>query len=176
MQSVLCTVTQFTVISGHHWFLFSLYFSLDSYSAAGSEGSISTSVASLPPQPSGSSAPSSPGSRRSVSTLKKWLTNPVRKLSAGSSAKGDRQVRKIEGKPPPLPCHSQSQELGSRPMLDEILTVLPVTHREPVRNRCQNSCDVLFPVLSQKGIKQDMHAGFSVQVLLYTFRDEPPLK
>ncbi|XP_024861490.1 rho guanine nucleotide exchange factor 25 isoform X4 [Kryptolebias marmoratus] len=105
--------------------------SRNSYSAAGSEGSISTSVASLPPQPSGSSAPSSPGSRRSVSTLKKWLTNPVRKLSAGSSAKGDRQVRKLEGKPPPLPSQGLSQELGSPPRLDETLTVLPVTHREP---------------------------------------------
>uniref|UniRef100_A0A3B4GZ23 Rho guanine nucleotide exchange factor 25 n=1 Tax=Pundamilia nyererei TaxID=303518 RepID=A0A3B4GZ23_9CICH len=67
------------------------YARVRSYSAAGSEGSISTSVASLPPQASGSSAPSSPGSRRSVSTLKKWLTNPVRKLSAGSTAKGERQ-------------------------------------------------------------------------------------
>ncbi|XP_028265363.1 rho guanine nucleotide exchange factor 25 isoform X3 [Parambassis ranga] len=102
----------------------------DSYSAAGSEGSISTSVASLPPQASGSSAPSSPGSRRSVSTLKKWLTNPVRKLSAGSAAKGERQVRKLEGKPPPLPSHSQSQDLGSPPRTDETLTILPVTHRE----------------------------------------------
>ncbi|KAM4562579.1 rho guanine nucleotide exchange factor 25 isoform 1-T1 [Odontesthes bonariensis] len=102
----------------------------DSYSAAGSEGSISTSVASLPPQPSGSSAPSSPGSRRSVSTLKKWLTNPVRKLSAGSAAKGERQVRKLEGKPPPPPSHSQSQDLGSPPRPDETLTILPVTHRE----------------------------------------------
>ncbi|KAG7228352.1 hypothetical protein INR49_009216, partial [Caranx melampygus] len=103
---------------------------LDSYSAAGSEGSISTSVASLPPQASGSSAPSSPGSRRSVSTLKKWLTNPVRKLSAGATAKGERQVRKLEGKPPPLPSHSHSQDLGSPPRPDEPLTILPVTHRE----------------------------------------------
>lgn len=102
----------------------------DSYSAAGSEGSISTSVASLPPQASGSSAPSSPGSRRSVSTLKKWLTNPVRKLSAGSTAKGERQVRKLEGKPPPLPSHSHSQDLGSPPRPDDTLTILPVTHRE----------------------------------------------
>ncbi|KAM3618881.1 uncharacterized protein V6R79_026269 [Siganus canaliculatus] len=103
----------------------------DSYSAAGSEGSISTSVASLPPQASGSSAPSSPGSRRSVSTLKKWLTNPVRKLSAGATAKGERQVRKLEGKPPPPPpSQSHSQELGSLPRPDEPLTILPVTHRE----------------------------------------------
>uniref|UniRef100_A0A3B3TTB2 Rho guanine nucleotide exchange factor 25 n=1 Tax=Poecilia latipinna TaxID=48699 RepID=A0A3B3TTB2_9TELE len=68
------------------------YARVRSYSAAGSEGSISTSVASLPPQPSGSSAPSSPSSRRSVSALTKWLTNPVRKLSAGSTVKGDRQL------------------------------------------------------------------------------------
>ncbi|KAE8293453.1 Rho guanine nucleotide exchange factor 25 [Larimichthys crocea] len=77
----------------------------DSYSAAGSEGSISTSVASLPPQASGSSAPSSPGSRRSVSTLKKWLTNPVRKLI-------------------------HSQDLGSPLRPDDTFTILPVTHRE----------------------------------------------
>ncbi|XP_030279463.1 rho guanine nucleotide exchange factor 25 isoform X3 [Sparus aurata] len=102
----------------------------DSYSAAGSEGSISTSVASLPPQASGSSAPSSPGSRRSVSTLKKWLTNPVRKLSAGATAKGERQVRKLEGKPPPLPSHSNSQDLGSPVRPEDTLTILPVTHRE----------------------------------------------
>lgn len=105
----------------------------DSYSAAGSEGSISTSVVSLPPQASGSSAPSSPGSRRSVSTLKKWLTNPVRKLSAGATAKGERQVRKLEGKPPPLSSHSHSQDLGSPPRTDDMLTILPVTHRELVR-------------------------------------------
>ncbi|CAN9516123.1 unnamed protein product [Ophioblennius macclurei] len=111
----------------------------DSYSAAGSEGSISTSVASLPPQASGSSAPSSPGSRRSVSTLKKWLTNPVRKLSVGSAAaKGERQVRKLEGKAPPpppsssssLPSQSQSHDLISLSRPDEPLTILPVTHRE----------------------------------------------
>nr|XP_061802702.1 rho guanine nucleotide exchange factor 25-like [Nerophis lumbriciformis] len=102
----------------------------NSYSAAGSEGSISTSVASLPPLASSSSAPSSPGSKRSVSTLKKWLTNPVRKLSAGATAKGERQIRKLEGKPPPLPSHSQSQDLGSSLRSDEPLTILPVTHTE----------------------------------------------
>ena len=79
-----------------------------------------------------------------MSTLKKWLTNPVRKLSAGgggASAKGERQVRKLEGKPgappPPLPPpRSHSQDLGSCSPLgpDEPLTVLPaVTHRELVR-------------------------------------------
>ncbi|XP_039370859.1 rho guanine nucleotide exchange factor 25 isoform X3 [Mauremys reevesii] len=68
----------------------------ESYSVAGSDGSISASVASIQPQPSSGSAPSSPGSRRSISTLKKWLTTPVRKLSTGSLAKGE---RKPEGRP-----------------------------------------------------------------------------
>uniref|UniRef100_A0A672YET5 Rho guanine nucleotide exchange factor 25 n=1 Tax=Sphaeramia orbicularis TaxID=375764 RepID=A0A672YET5_9TELE len=123
---------------------FPVFFCPDSYSAAGSEGSISTSVASLPPQASSSSAPSSPGSRRSVSTLKKWLTNPVRKLSVGATAKGERQVRKLEGKPPPLPSHSHSQDLGSPPRPDETLTILPITHRELVR--CKNVYEnVFFP-------------------------------
>ncbi|KTF94976.1 hypothetical protein cypCar_00004980 [Cyprinus carpio] len=105
--------------------LFPLSVCTDSYSAAGSEGSISTSVASLPPQASGSSAPNSPGSRRSVSTLKKWLTNPVRKLSAGATgtAKGERQVRRMEGKPPP-PRTRSSQDLGS-PQTEEQFTILP---------------------------------------------------
>uniref|UniRef100_A0ACB8ENA5 Uncharacterized protein n=1 Tax=Sphaerodactylus townsendi TaxID=933632 RepID=A0ACB8ENA5_9SAUR len=68
------------------------------YSIAGSDGSISASVASIQPQASSSSAPSSPGSRHSVSTLKKWLTNPVRKLSAGGLPRGDRPLRKAEGR------------------------------------------------------------------------------
>uniref|UniRef100_A0AAR2KZD6 Rho guanine nucleotide exchange factor 25 n=1 Tax=Pygocentrus nattereri TaxID=42514 RepID=A0AAR2KZD6_PYGNA len=103
----------------------------DSYSAAGSEGSISTSVASLPPQASGSSAPSSPGSRRSVSTLKKWLTNPVRKLSAGAAggSKGERPARRLEGKPPP-PQSKSNQELGSTRTAEEHLTILPITDKE----------------------------------------------
>lgn len=140
MEPLLCLMTHLTLIywlfsfASNLLLLLSLYaFSSDSYSAAGSEGSISTSVASLPPQASGSSAPSSPGSRRSVSTLKKWLTNPVRKLSAGSTAKGERQVRKLEGKPASLPSHSQNQDMGSLPRPVESLTILPVTHREPVR-------------------------------------------
>ncbi len=113
--------------------LFPLSVCTDSYSAAGSEGSISTSVASLPPQASGSSAPNSPGSRRSVSTLKKWLTNPVRKLSGGATgtAKGERQVRRLEGKPPPPPARS-SQDLGS-PQTEEQFTILPVIDKDLVR-------------------------------------------
>ncbi|XP_061470664.1 rho guanine nucleotide exchange factor 25 isoform X3 [Rhineura floridana] len=70
----------------------------DPYSVAGSDGSISASVASIQPQASSSSAPSSPASRHSVSTLKKWLTNPVRKLSAGGLPRGERPLRKPEGR------------------------------------------------------------------------------
>ncbi|XP_028577155.2 rho guanine nucleotide exchange factor 25 isoform X5 [Podarcis muralis] len=70
----------------------------DPYSIAGSDGSISASVASIQPQASSSSAPSSPASRHSVSTLKKWLTNPVRKLSAGGLPRGERPLRKQEGR------------------------------------------------------------------------------
>ncbi|XP_072105308.1 triple functional domain protein-like isoform X2 [Mobula birostris] len=68
----------------------------ESYSVTGSDGSISTSVASIQPQPSTSSAPSSPSSKHSVSTLKKWLTSPVRKLS---SSKVNRRVKKLKCKP-----------------------------------------------------------------------------
>ncbi|XP_059911261.1 rho guanine nucleotide exchange factor 25 [Gadus macrocephalus] len=98
----------------------------DSYSAGGSEGSLSTSVASLPPGASASSAPSSPGSRRSVSTLKKWLTNPVRKLSAGAT-KGERPG---VGKPPAASPRSHSQDLGSPPGATHQLTILPLAHRD----------------------------------------------
>nr|XP_034958486.1 rho guanine nucleotide exchange factor 25 isoform X4 [Zootoca vivipara] len=70
----------------------------DPYSIAGSDGSLSASVASIQPQASSSSAPSSPASRHSVSTLKKWLTNPVRKLSAGGLPRGERPLRKQDGR------------------------------------------------------------------------------
>ncbi|XP_066564650.1 rho guanine nucleotide exchange factor 25 isoform X2 [Amia ocellicauda] len=83
----------------------------ESYSVAGSEGSLSASAASVQPQASGSSPPPSPSTRRSVSTLKKWLTNPVRKLSAGGvGGKGERQVKRLEGRPPHLPSHSPELE------------------------------------------------------------------
>ncbi|XP_060749421.1 rho guanine nucleotide exchange factor 25 isoform X1 [Tachysurus vachellii] len=103
----------------------------DSYTAAGSEGSISTSVTSLPPQASGSSAPNSPGSRHSVSTLKKWLTNPVRKLSVGSvgGIKGERATRRLEGKAPPLPSRS-NPELGNNRATEDRATIFTNTEKE----------------------------------------------
>ncbi|XP_069826448.1 rho guanine nucleotide exchange factor 25 isoform X2 [Dendropsophus ebraccatus] len=89
----------------------------ESYSIAGSDGSISASVASIQPQPSTSSAPSSPGSRRSVSTLKKWLTNPVRKLSSGSRL--DQRQKKIESRPKRgIPGRRRSADDGGRASFD----------------------------------------------------------
>ncbi|XP_056129245.1 rho guanine nucleotide exchange factor 25 isoform X2 [Lampris incognitus] len=87
------------------------------YSVAVSEGDLSTSAGSMSHQASGSSGPCSPplpgGSRRPVSTLKKWLTSPVRKLSSdsrGGAGKGERQMSGLDGKPPSLPIsHSQPQ-------------------------------------------------------------------
>ncbi|KAM9785529.1 LOW QUALITY PROTEIN: rho guanine nucleotide exchange factor 25 [Neosynchiropus ocellatus] len=132
----------------------------DSYSAAGSEGSVSTSVVSLPPLASSSSAPSSPGSKRSVSTLKKWLTNPVRKLSAGTSAKGERQVRRLEGRPPPFQSHIHSEELGAHPRPDEPLAVLPVTRRQLERKDGLASPEDLSPAtLQSPGLITDSLIG-----------------
>ncbi|KAG7250365.1 hypothetical protein CRUP_012108, partial [Coryphaenoides rupestris] len=101
----------------------------DSSSAGGSEGSLSTSVASLPPRASGSSTPASPGSKRSVSTLKKWLADPVRKLSPGP-AKGQRPVRRLEGEAPTGPLRSHSRDPGCRDHSRDPELVLPIAHRD----------------------------------------------
>ncbi|MGH0174065.1 UNVERIFIED_CONTAM: hypothetical protein FKN15_067036 [Acipenser sinensis] len=104
-----------------------------SYSVAGSDGSISTSVASIQPQPSSSSAPSSPSSRRSVSTLKKWLTNPVRKLSTGGAAKVERQVHRLESKPKRKSLEERkSTDLGGARRQEENAAILPHSNTEPV--------------------------------------------
>ncbi|XP_068450649.1 rho guanine nucleotide exchange factor 25 [Clinocottus analis] len=80
----------------------------ESYSAAGSTGSITPSVGPVPHQASGSSSPcshsSSGGSRHPVSTIKKWLTNPVRKLSSDARAgvgKVEKQMSRSDRRPPP---------------------------------------------------------------------------
>ncbi|XP_038866915.1 rho guanine nucleotide exchange factor 25-like isoform X5 [Salvelinus namaycush] len=103
----------------------------ESYSAAGSEGSITPSVGSIAPQASGSSRPCPPsspgGSRHSVSALKKWLTMPVCKLSVGGGGgKGVRQVHRLDGKQPSthLPL---SQALGRPLEQGENYTILPCT-------------------------------------------------
>ncbi|XP_077472527.1 kalirin isoform X3 [Stigmatopora argus] len=59
----------------------------DNYSVSVSDGK-TDSVTNLQPQPSLSSLQSnSPGTKRSGNTLRKWLTNPVRRLSHGNSVK-----------------------------------------------------------------------------------------
>ncbi|XP_057709359.1 kalirin isoform X2 [Corythoichthys intestinalis] len=59
----------------------------ENYSVSGSDGK-TESVTNLQPQQSLSSLQSnSPGPKRSGNTLRKWLTNPVRRLSHGSSVK-----------------------------------------------------------------------------------------
>ncbi|TNN81420.1 hypothetical protein EYF80_008476 [Liparis tanakae] len=88
----------------------------ESYSAAASTGSITPSVSPAPHQASGSSSPcshSSGGPRHPVSTLKKWLTNPVRKLSSdarGGAGKVEKQMyRSDRRQPASLLSHSEAQ-------------------------------------------------------------------
>ncbi|XP_044033283.1 rho guanine nucleotide exchange factor 25 isoform X2 [Siniperca chuatsi] len=89
----------------------------ESYSVAASDCSIPHSMVSVPHQASGSSSPcshsSSGGSRHPVSALKKWLTNPVRKLSSdarGGAGKVEKQMYRSDGRQPPsLLSHSQTQ-------------------------------------------------------------------
>uniref|UniRef100_A0A8C7XAS7 Rho guanine nucleotide exchange factor 25 n=1 Tax=Oryzias sinensis TaxID=183150 RepID=A0A8C7XAS7_9TELE len=80
----------------------------ESYSVADSDGSVSPSVASLPQQASGSTSPCShssfSGTRHPVSTLKKWLSNPVRKLSSGARTEADKK------QPPVLFSHSETRQ------------------------------------------------------------------
>ncbi|XP_032406224.1 rho guanine nucleotide exchange factor 25 isoform X1 [Xiphophorus hellerii] len=91
-------------------------FKAESYSVACSEGSIAPSAGSLPHQASGSTSPCSHSpsgaSRHPVSALKKWLTNPVRKLSSdprGGTGKAEKQSFKAEGKQKPF-LHSETRQ------------------------------------------------------------------
>ncbi|XP_034440928.1 rho guanine nucleotide exchange factor 25 isoform X4 [Hippoglossus hippoglossus] len=89
----------------------------ESYSVAGSDGSITPSAGPVPHHASGNSSPcshsSSGGSRHPVSALKKWLTNPVRKLSSdarGGAGKAEKQMCRSDGRQPPLPLsHNEAQ-------------------------------------------------------------------
>ncbi|XP_062321600.1 rho guanine nucleotide exchange factor 25 isoform X2 [Osmerus eperlanus] len=112
----------------------------ESYSVAGSEGSITLSVGSMPPQASGSSSPCSPsspgGSQRSVSALKKWLTNPVRKLSPGTGVerggeggKGKKQDSMLDEKQASAQ-HPPSQAPGRPLEQGENYTILPCCQRD----------------------------------------------
>ncbi|XP_054473053.1 rho guanine nucleotide exchange factor 25 [Anoplopoma fimbria] len=103
----------------------------ESYSVAGSTGSITPSVGPGPHQASGSSSPgshsSSGGSRHPVSTLKKWLTNPIRKLSSdarGGAGKVEKQMCRSDGRQPPsLLSHSETQPRPLEPQ--DNYTILP---------------------------------------------------
>ncbi|KAM7422458.1 hypothetical protein PAMA_010483 [Pampus argenteus] len=110
----------------------------ESYSVAGSDGNITASVGSVPHQASGSSSPcshtSSGGSRHPVSALKKWLTNPVRKLSSdarGGVGKVEKQMsRSDKRQPPSFLSHGEAQP---RPLEQHSnYTILPSGDRDMV--------------------------------------------
>ncbi|XP_074489740.1 rho guanine nucleotide exchange factor 25 isoform X1 [Sebastes fasciatus] len=103
----------------------------ESYTVAGSTGSITPSVGPVLHQASGSSSPCSHslsgGSRHPVSALKKWLTNPVRKLSSdarGGAGKAEKQMcRSDRRQPPSLLSHSGTQPRPLEP--HDNYTILP---------------------------------------------------
>ncbi|KAK2862216.1 hypothetical protein Q5P01_001749 [Channa striata] len=91
----------------------------ETYSVASSDSSTTPSVGSVPHQSSGSSSPcshsSSGGSRHPVSALKKWLTNPVRKLNSdarGGVGKAEKELCRSHRRQPPSPL-SQSKDQPS---------------------------------------------------------------
>ncbi|XP_028262810.1 rho guanine nucleotide exchange factor 25-like isoform X2 [Parambassis ranga] len=145
----------------------------ESYSVACNDSSITPSPGSVPHQPSGSSSPcshsSSGGSRHPVSALKKWLTNPVRKLSSdarGGVGKAEKQMyRSDERQPPSLLSHSEAQQRPQEP--HDNYTILPCGDTEwkdgllsppaysPSQPACQSYLSDLLqgrdtPSLSQK--------------------------
>lgn len=121
---------------------FSLFLCLsaaESYSVAGSDGSIPPSAGSVPHQASGSSSPcshaSSGGSRHPVSALKKWLTNPVRKLSSdvrGGAGKVEKQMCRSDRRQPSLISQSERQLRLLEPQ--DNYTILP-SGGDPVRQK-----------------------------------------
>ncbi|XP_061583575.1 rho guanine nucleotide exchange factor 25 isoform X1 [Cololabis saira] len=105
---------------------------VESYSAAGSDGSIAPSVAAVPHQASGSASPCSPssfgGSRHPVSALKKWLTNPVRKLGSDASSgaeKAEKQMFKSDDSQPPLVLSHNMAQQGSMEMHNDYTSPSP---------------------------------------------------
>ncbi|KAF0035006.1 hypothetical protein F2P81_012764 [Scophthalmus maximus] len=103
----------------------------ESYSVAGSDGSVTPSGGSVPHHASGSSSPCSHspsgGSRHPVSALKKWLTNPVRKLSSdtrGGAGKVEKQMCRSDRRPPPSPpSHNEAQPRSLEPHVNH--NILP---------------------------------------------------
>ncbi|XP_013864560.1 rho guanine nucleotide exchange factor 25 isoform X2 [Austrofundulus limnaeus] len=109
----------------------------ESYSVAGSEGSIAPSVGSAAHQASGSTSPcshsSSGGSRHPVSALKKWLTNPVRKLSSdprSRAGKAEKQMFRPDGKDQSSPA-SHTETMQSSLEINKNYILLSSDHKTP---------------------------------------------
>ncbi|XP_022046791.2 rho guanine nucleotide exchange factor 25 [Acanthochromis polyacanthus] len=151
----------------------------ESYSVAGSDGSIGPSVGSVPHQASGSSSPcshsSSGGTRHPVSALKKWLTNPVRKLSSDArsgAGKTEKQMFSSDGmQPPSLLSQSEAQQ---RPLeMHENYTILRSGDMEwkdgllspAAQSASQPPCQSYFSDLLQGGDRQSLSQKSSVCTL-----------
>ncbi|XP_057701126.1 rho guanine nucleotide exchange factor 25 isoform X1 [Corythoichthys intestinalis] len=96
----------------------------DSYSVATVDGSVNPALGPVPQLACGSSSPGSGGSRHPVSTLKKWLTSPVRKLSSdarGANRRVEKQMCRSDGRPQPS-LLSQPKPLD---LHDSNYTILP---------------------------------------------------
>ncbi|XP_069010863.1 rho guanine nucleotide exchange factor 25 isoform X1 [Embiotoca jacksoni] len=92
----------------------------ESYAVAGGDGGVPPPAGSVLLQASGSSSPRSHSpsgaSRHPVSALKKWLTNPVRKLSSDArsgAGRAEKQLSHTEAQPRPLETHDSSAILPS---------------------------------------------------------------
>ncbi|XP_034726234.1 rho guanine nucleotide exchange factor 25 isoform X2 [Etheostoma cragini] len=144
----------------------------ESYSVAGSTISVTPSVGPVPHQASGSSSPcshsSSGGSRHPVRTLKKWLTNPVRKLSSdarGGAGKVEKQmcmsdrrqqlllVSHSESQPRPLEPHNNYTILspGDTVFKDDLLS--PATP-SPTQPPCQSYLSDLLQGTDTQSLSQ----------------------
>ncbi|XP_026163644.1 rho guanine nucleotide exchange factor 25 isoform X2 [Mastacembelus armatus] len=149
----------------------------ESYSVPDSDGSIAPSVGSVSHQASGSSSPcshsSSGGSQHPVSALKKWLTNPVRKLSAdarGGAGKAEKQMCRSGRRLSPLLLpHAEAQPLephdnytilpfGDTVWKDSLLSPAAPSPTEP-------SCHSYFSDLLQGRDTQSLSQKSSINTL-----------
>ncbi|KAM9859669.1 rho guanine nucleotide exchange factor 25 isoform 2-T2 [Aulostomus maculatus] len=148
----------------------------ETYSVAGSDGSITPSAGSMPHQASGSSSPCSHslsgGSRHPVSALKKWLTNPVRKLSSdgrGGAGKVEKQMHRSDGRQ--LPSLLSHGEAPSWPLdQHDNYTILPSGDGDMVWKS-----DLLSPAVpSCQGYLSDLLQGGDTQSLSHQSSTNTP--
>ncbi|CAJ1051074.1 rho guanine nucleotide exchange factor 25 isoform X1 [Xyrichtys novacula] len=134
----------------------------ESYTVAGSDSNIPPSVGSVAHQASGSSSPcshsSSGGSRHPVSALKKWLTNPVCKLSSdarGGAGKVEKQMCRSDRRQAPLLLSHTKTQLEPT----DSYTILPCgdTSQKFSDNNLQkeDSCTVTGDSVSQRSATVD---------------------